>query len=38
MRTWQLNAYNIDDLKIEDKPVPKIVNQSDVLIKMKSAS
>ena len=38
MRTWQLNAYNIDDLKIEDKPVPKIVNQSDVLIQMKSAS
>ena len=38
MRTWQLNAYNIDDLKIEDKPVPKIVNQGDVLIQMKSAS
>ena len=38
MRTWQLNAYNIDDLKIEDKPIPKIVNQSDVLIQMKSAS
>ena len=38
MRTWQLNAYSIDDLKIEDKPVPKIVNQSDVLIQMKSAS
>jgi NADPH:quinone reductase-like Zn-dependent oxidoreductase len=38
MRTWQLNGYSIEKLNIEEKPVPKIINKSDVLIQMKSAS
>ena len=38
MRTWQLNGYSIKELNIEDRPVPKINNKNDVLIKMQSAS
>ena len=38
MRTWQLSGYSIDELNIEDKPIPKIIDKYDILIKMKSAS
>jgi NADPH:quinone reductase-like Zn-dependent oxidoreductase len=38
MKTWQLQGFNLESLKIEEKSNPKIINKNDVLIKIKAAS
>jgi NADPH:quinone reductase-like Zn-dependent oxidoreductase len=38
MKTWQLQDFNLESLKIEEKSNPKIINKNDVLIKIKAAS
>ena len=38
MKTWQLQDFNLESLKTEEKSNPKIINKNDVLIKIKAAS
>ena len=38
MKTWQLQDFNLESLKTEEKSNPKIVNKNDLLIKIKAAS